>query len=393
MKIEKWYRTIVESSRENPPERVWNDIQNELDIDLIWEKLDNNLHKQKRTTRIVAFSAAASILLLIAFGVAYFATNSLRETEQFVTKQVTEPASPLSNQAENDNMAQTNDSVENYTTNKTPTIAQNTDNKDLSEQEKVEVSESTTINKEKVNEGSAKFISPIRYASVTQMSVQPASFAIASLDIADALPSSKEIISGLYIGLTGQLANTWMLNNKTIQGLDKTDLTATHTTFARSTGIHVGTELSDKFDVYAEFYWVNQSKQSYSEYLHGNYVNSSIELDYYTFTAMFKYRLTTVGQNHSFLGGLYLGNMKNASQLVSGIENDVNNEYSNWDYGLLLGYGYPISISKSLVLTPGVNARVGLKNIFSGNSHIPSYLNRTQNMSINFSLSVSYSIF
>lgn len=394
MRLERWYRSIVENSKENPPEQVWEGIQDELDIDMVWEKLDSNLNKQKKTSRIVAFSTAASVLVLIAFGLAYFSTNSLRESEQLSSNQVSEPASQLNGKDENTVLAQTNDTIPNIVDSQRRAIPQKSKDVRKVVEAKMGVSETSGVEVVTIRENSNQPIKPIPSAKVSNISIQPEKIAYVSKDSdVGEHSSSKQILSGLHIGLTGQLANTWMLNNKTIQGFDKTELTATHATFAKSMGAHMGSSISKRLDVYAEFYWVSQSKQTYSEYIHGSYVNTSIELDYYTFSAMLKYRVAAAGQNHSLIGGIYLGNMKNAKQLIGNIENNVDYSYSNWDYGLLLGYGYPISISENLVLTPGVNTRVGLINIFSGDDQIPSYLNRTQNLSLNFSLSVSYTIF
>ncbi len=91
--------------------------------------------------------------------------------------------------------------------------------------------------------------------------------------------------------------------------------------------------------------------------------------------------------------GGFASNMQDANERVSNITYNVADLYNKWDYGLIAGYAYPIRITGNLTLTPGIIARYGRKNVFSGTSKIPDYLNKTQTASINISFSLGYSLF
>jgi len=85
--------------------------------------------------------------------------------------------------------------------------------------------------------------------------------------------------------------------------------------------------------------------------------------------------------------------MKQATQTINGVSRYVDNEYENLDYGLILGYEYPIGLTNHLSFTPGIYAKMGLNNIFSGSDRIPWYLNRTRNASLNLSFALSWSFY
>ena len=147
---------------------------------------------------------------------------------------------------------------------------------------------------------------------------------------------------------------------------------------------------SPVFKIQSDFLWISQNKQQYNEYINGKYVTSALELDYYTIALQGKYRFPT---KHTMIFGGYFGLMKTAKQSVEEEIFVLDNEYSNYDYGLIVGYEYPISLSRRFTFSPGLFAKVGLNNVFAGNEYIPFYLNKTQNASINLSFSVAYNIF
>jgi hypothetical protein len=62
------------------------------------------------------------------------------------------------------------------------------------------------------------------------------------------------------------------------------------------------------------------------------------------------------------------------------------------DYGLLVGYEYVFPLSGHLGLGTGFRAYYGLSNIYAGGDDIPSYMNVTNNASVNITLSFRYLI-
>jgi hypothetical protein len=208
-----------------------------------------------------------------------------------------------------------------------------------------------------------------------------------SLDI-----PTKPFIELAYLGFTGQMANTWLMSSKTLLGLQPEELTTTNISFGKNIGVQLGAKISSRFMLQSEFFWINQNKQEFNEYVFGNYVTTALELNYYTSTLLAKYQINK-SKKHQFLFGGYASLMQSAKQKVGSTVSSIFNEYSNFDYGLIVGYEYPIALRNRLVFSPGFSINAGLKNIFDGNEYLPTHLNRTQNLSLNLTFSVSYNIF
>ncbi|MFW5754775.1 MAG: PorT family protein, partial [Marinilabiliaceae bacterium] len=64
----KWYKNKIESGEEEPPPELWDDIQNDLDIDQVYKRLEKSLARDRREVWLWRATAAAGILLLLATG-------------------------------------------------------------------------------------------------------------------------------------------------------------------------------------------------------------------------------------------------------------------------------------------------------------------------------------
>jgi hypothetical protein len=387
MKLTNWYKSIVESNVESPPERVWEGIQDELDIQLVWTKIDEGLGKPKKRLGIVYYAVAASLFLGVTVGSLWYFAQQIQPNVAVLSADIT----PVE---QGNNPLGYVDEVH---------IPINIDNEPILLAENrlgiqpVDNSHSLNdigIEENQENIETMRFVTPIEVGNVQPISIaleSPKNIDQNSYDIN--IVDSKRALKSLYVGFTGHIANTWMLSNKTFQGLKTDEFTATNASFGKNFGFFVGTELSPKVGIKSELFIVSQSKQNYNEYLNGVYVTNNLELDYYTFTFQINYQFATKKHSHKLMLGGYTGFLHSAKQNISGETSSINNEYSNFDYGLILGYEYPISLGRGLTFSPGLSTKVGLTNVFSGNDVIPYYLNRTQNASINLTFSLSYSIF
>jgi hypothetical protein len=72
MSLDKWYRSIVEGSKEIPPESVWEGVQDALDIDLVWGRVNANLNASKKKSVFAPLAVAASTLFAIVVGGALY---------------------------------------------------------------------------------------------------------------------------------------------------------------------------------------------------------------------------------------------------------------------------------------------------------------------------------
>lgn len=204
---------------------------------------------------------------------------------------------------------------------------------------------------------------------------------------------SKKAFHDLYVGATGQFANTWMVNEKTINGLNGSNLTKTNASFGYTLGFFVGTNITRSIDLQLDVDVLVNSSQSYNEYLNGHYVSSQMKLNYSQAKLSLKYsklsKRLLIGE-HGIILGAYLGYLRNANQYIDGISTSAYQSYNNMDYGLFIGYEYIIPLYKKIGIGTGFRAYYGLQNIYSGDDFIPSYMNKTNNASINLTLSVKY---
>lgn len=389
MNLDKWYRSIVEGNKEIPPESVWEGVQDALDIDLVWGRVEANLNANKKKSIFAPLAVAASTLVAIVVGGAmyylfFFSNQSIPLAEM--------PIIPL-DRIEIEHTAPTIKLPQRATI-----LAQD-----------IVVSEPRSINTDEnlPNEihGAQVIDNPQDHLqrSLTPISTVTSHYIPVSIStniqpLGVATKSNESLTNAnnttgtksLYVGVTGHLANTWLLSSKTLTGLQPDDLTNTNITFGSNFGMQLGTAITPELNIQSDFLWISQNKQQYNEYINGKYVTSALELDYYTLALQGKYRFPT---KHTAIFGGYFGLMKTAKQSVDDEIFVLDNDYSNFDYGLIIGYEYPIPLGRRFTFSPGLFAKIGLNNVFAGNEYIPFYLNKTQNASINLSFSVAYNIF
>jgi hypothetical protein len=391
--IENWYKSIVESNDEFPPEMVWEEVQNELDIKMAWTGISSVLAQQKRRNALFALSVAASFILLLGFGgyLIYFSNKQLNNIDKNIVHEHIDNVS-----IEIDAYSEPEQIIA-----ETPLFS--LINENFQETENVSIIKMQTITYdvfiEQLDTFSELNISPILIADNNisldyQKSIDIGlQFENWTLDTRIGDATGKRAFSDLNIGITGQFANTWMLNNKTYTGLKSDELITTNISFGKNLGVSLGTNINKNLFLKSEIFWLSEQKQSYNEYINGRYVNNTLALNYYSVLLKMNYKLKQNRLEHYFALGGYIDVMHNATQDINGNLKDIKEEYSNIDYGVFLGYEYPIKINSSFYFVPGIGAKVGLNNVFSGNELVPDYLNKTRNTSVNLSFSLIYSVF
>ena len=401
MNFLKWYKNKVESGEEHPPADLWEEIQNDLDIDLVYERLEKSLSRDRRKVWLWRASAAAGILLLIAAGMLFLLTP--------------DPKEQMASQAPSRNEFQAD----------TLQMAPLPESSDITNP-----GSEVTFQKQEPLEGSpvlktsdpvppAQIVAEVREIETDPSpSTQPFENTMKlrtdkelQLPVVEYEPSpghlatnnkpslpelsmdeeqEKKAFATLEISVTGELANTWLVNNKTIEGMDPQEFTATRPTFNGNYGISLATNLGKRWDLVGQINLSRNQGQNYREYIEGNYVSNNIRLDYFDLALMVRHRPFRNNENHFFSAGLYHGFLKNATRQINGQTTNISQEYTDTDLGIIAGYEYRTPISDNLSLGAGVFMRSGLKNIYAGNQLISSRLNQSYNTSFNFKLSVGY---
>ena len=429
----------MEDFKPAPPLDSWEEINKQLDIDEVWENLHANLDQidkneqyfkySKYAERIVIF-AALLLLLLPAF------------KEDLTFKDTTFPAvedeyshlSDADGQYSTEEIAEAGQASENNDrVLDNPDDDQNTYNtagdSDHSEAKRV-----TPIGKpkEKTRQISAQNgadLTPVQFENSspqnlgkvrTTSNLEP----LRSFGMELKYPQSSFLISGriprhntekstpennddmrlgetnipytFAIGIYGAVKNRWLLNQATYKGLSSEELNTTLPSFGKNLGISAVYNVKQRVALQAELAY-SEEGQSYKDYINGHYTKKSINLQYVNLSAILKYRLSPLvgfskASNSSFLLGFYNSRLLSAEEKIRHKSQDVMAEYKPNDAGVLAGFEYEYSVSKSMVVTTGLRFKYGLTNIYSGKGRIPSSLSKTRNGSVDLNISLLFLI-
>lgn len=389
MSIEKWYKHTVESNQETPPGAVWDSIQDDLDLEGVWTRLEGSLAHSSKIPVWANLAVAASLALLLGFSAWFFWFGQERTSPDApVASLQAEPGAGVTQSITPDIP---DESFTITQTQPTPNYASGS-----AKSKSVPGLFATVANQETVPETrQMAMLPPLEKPDLPpgkdqSINTTPPARSLAGEFLASLEP--EPLTTRFSIGILGQFANTWLLSPKTIQGLQSQELTATQATFGKNLGLSLMKPLSKRTSLKADLMFLSQSRQNYNEYLSGQYTSTSLHLDYSSLSLMLSLRPGRPGSPHSFQFGAYAGTLIQAREVQGKDHLVVRDEYSKTDIGLIGGYEYFFPITGDLFLGTGFYAKYGLTNAFSGNLQIPDYLNRTHNAAFIFSLSVNYSI-
>ncbi len=396
MKLEKWYKYKIESNTEDPPEKVWEEVQNALDIDLVWQRVDQELQPAaKKVSRTWIAVAASLLLLMAALGTLWYQAGILRKPgkEDAVT------------------------AVERPAIQRLPAITGQQQPLITASQPFLPITHRLKQRLLYKDKNTAMGLPEDSPAGLTIPAMQPMTGAVAVSAMPDFFTAADSqmndypidhdvrLISedalddirnheamgqqGTYFGLSMQFANTWLRNEKTAAGLQNTSLVDTRPSFGKSFGVVVGQQLSKKVDLKLGLNIISEKSQAYNEYLHGQFVSTRIDMNYTKLVLTASYRFGPHSP-HRAVAGLYAAYLVDASQFVHGMDESVTRDYNKTDFGLVAGYEYVYQLGDRVQLGTGVYANYGLQNVFAGNDQLPAYLNRTNLLSLHAGISLGY---
>ncbi len=415
----KWYKKTVESGRNEPPTKVWEDIQNDLDIDLVYERLEKTLAKDRRKAWIWRASSAAGILLFLSIGYWLVYREDFSPHERPVAQKSTNKEytiEPISRQS--DKLILPTDSTGTIITiknnEKTLLSAETAGNNMIagSTQESLKVRTASLPNVIISKADSTKdrnidisSISPEKQLAALDLSLPEIP---PNLDILESplvhienpetktefpLPinnNTNKTLSKITVSAHGEVANTWLISPKTKEAFNPQELTANRATFKQNYGFSIAGNITYRWEITGQFSLTKQNGQHYKEYYQGKYVTNQINLEYTDLAFKIRYRPFRKNLNHALSSGIYLGFLDNAYQNIGGEIKNITSDYSNTDFGLIVGYQYFAPITDKITLAAGTFYRQGLKNIFAGNQLVNNSLNHSTNTSFNFTLSLGY---
>ncbi len=373
----------MESQQEEPPEALWDAIQNDLDVEQVWTRLDQTLPLNKKRPIYAILAVAASLALLVSAGLWMLnrPEQQIRDSSlPSITEQALMPMERLAYKPLDTTFAEAIITRKDFVPAPTFSLQQTH-------------TPASTISHLYIHRPFADYLYPLeagQTALLAARSMHPTDKPIYSdIDIPDHSWQTEAI---WQVGVTGQLANTWMVNTKTIEGLQSDNLTTTNATFGNSIGLHVTWLASPRMKIKNEWHIKSRTGQSYNEYINGQYVATSLDLNYINTALLFYYHPLQNKPLHSIALGLYGGMLQEATRQKNGDMERITGDYASFDFGLLLGYEYEHRIAKGLSLGSGIYTRYGLTNIFAGNQIVPAYLNQTRNAAFLLSFSVNYQL-
>ncbi|MFW5793683.1 MAG: hypothetical protein ACOCWC_05315 [Bacteroidota bacterium] len=405
IEYKKWLSQLDEPADES----LWDEIENELDFVETWDnisdELDSRLSKKRATPLFLywkyALATAAMILLIIA-------------PVKYINEQIIQPNAHLDNYiAKLEIPADITDVVESSETDTNKNLIK----KDSYSKPPADTKHDSNISEEKRNiivqniieEDYTRNNNEVALSKINSLNINT-DFLIADdsevlvkhyknkiTDNNDKIStliseeSSKSFISIVDVGFAYGYKNTWLVNYETKNGLDPTKLGNTLLTFHSDIGATTRWAIKGKTALGVEFFWKSESGQKYQEYIDASFVEREISLNYMKLQTYYIYDYRNI-PGKSLLGG-YVAKLEVGEEKQGDLKFNVNQDYSNYDYGIFLAYEINIPIYNRITLTPGFRVNYSLINIFEGNENIPGYLKNTKSLTAGFNLTASYRIF
>lgn len=403
----KWYKHKIESNHHQPPEAIWDNIQNQLDIDNSWKVINKHLQKQAALRRRKWISAAATILVLMLAGtLSWYWT----EKQNIQTPELTQS---IGTKAENDQTVEGKDTATSTTAapqensvedgqlaelkmitpvNETEAESSNSNHEERQPGKSPENTEEIRENENNTIQALARVGGELNNPQNQNITLSRTAEKQA---IDNASSGNTKSFQHFYTGATGQLANTWLLNNKTYSSFQSSTLTRSNASFGSNFGFFVASNLTKKIYLHLDLNFLAHNRHNYNEYMDGAYVSNDMVFNYSQTGIALRYITESMrylkGEHHIYTGG-YWGYLHSASQIIDGEVTDIGSKYKRNDFGVFLGYEYLFPLTSKLDFGTGIKALYGLNNIYSGDNYIPSYLNKTNNASFNITFSLKYDL-
>ena len=386
---------------------VWNEIQDELDFIETWDNISSKLDEIKPrkgskvpTKYLKVLAATAAIILIMFLPVRYFIEKANPPTI----------ISDLGNEANEKEELKSEEPILSETVEEEVELVQGTeteihlsDNSYLKSLDTLSGNELTPIAVSNDSEGKSFSNERLPMHSIKNVTFD-SDILLNSRDpllvklketeasvISEPIESSGLSVRVVEVGLVYGYKNTWLLNYETLNGLNPKKLGNTLPTFHQDIGVTSSLELNNRHLFGLEFLWKSGTGQNYQQYINASFLDRNINLDYLKLQAFY------IWDNNRFPGqavvGGYMAGLTMAEELVNEIRLNVDDSYSNLDYGLLAGYQLSIALKSRIIFKPGIRVSYNLVNIFEGNDITPSYFKRTNNLSASFNISISYGFF
>jgi hypothetical protein len=402
---------------ENAPEESWQEINNQLDIEEVWSRVEDSLDRhvtknlllinyyQKNRRFINTFAIiAASILILVLSVPRFFNQHQKSSFSQIDKKQkiMSENAAPVKNDNNSRTMDQPKENSKNTGKEQHYVAAAFPGNHKYSDNPE-SIKKTGTRQISQLNTSDNKIISAKNSYNESVFMLQSQSSRKGFVTNGKEITENKLLAAAqsvdkknkhhvLTIGIISGINNTWLLNYETINGLQPSSLTNTLPTYGTELGLAFGIMNNTLSGFRGEAYFHSETSQQYKEYINARYVTRKIDLHYLKFQVNYTKNISLFRPilNSHILAGMYFSYLNNGVETIGGNESSITREFTTFDYGLVTGYENAVMINNNLTLKPGFRISYSFHNIFKGNQLIPSDFNKTNPFSMGFFLGIDY---
>ncbi len=411
------YKKWLEQVDVGEEDSVWNEIQDELDFIETWDNISAKLDEIKpQKGRLIPMNylkklvAAAAILLLVFLPVRHFLreanqppviserTNEPEEEETTssnkpstiaaIQEDVDEPGLTEPAQMTEDISVSSGENGVNQATATPSSTGETTGRKLRSTEEMILLHKMIPFEGSKNLSFFSHNLLPKGDGFVRPNLKETAFPFITEPDKSLNLSASQSFLKIVDVGLIYGYKNTWLLNYETRNSLDPTKLGNVRPTFRQDIGIASTLELKNRYKIGMEFFLKSESGQNYQQYFNASFVEKNINLGYLKLQTFYCWEnMRFPGQ---ILVGGYVARLTMAEEQIAETKIQVNDRYSDLDYGLLAGYQANIPITKNMVFKPGIRLNYNLVNIFEGDNVIPGNFKNTRNLSTSLNIALSY---
>lgn len=431
--LSNWYRTKFDQLAEDPPKDIWESISNELDTEEVWENINLELQRKSRIRSIKKNLSYSGVFLLLFGGGIFFFYHQTKSVKTLPVAQYPWVDSKIKVFNTNNQLSyfKANDSHDKKVGLFNPNIISS----HSSEKIKLVTNDGhayQNLKKDKEQRKKGKFslvkynsdpaekqnsffflneITPTMDSTGNSKNVSMALFDIHPIqsflsEKKDSIDNSIELVclpkegdvKNLIIGTTFIYSNSWLFNNDTYEGFSKNNLNQTNLSFGNSYAVLLGYDLSNYSTVQAEWSINNKQEQDYVRYYEGKQVQKKIIINYTYFDLLLKKKepklvfKKRIPVSLNYIAGIQYSYLKSVSRMINGNTRSVKNRYRKDNYSLVVGVEYQLTVKHLWVISSGLRADIGLRNIYAGNGVTPASFNRTYNSSIGLNVGINYTI-
>lgn len=412
--IINWYKQRIESYHPSPPDHLWNNIQNDLDLDHAWLNIEKHL---KRRKMLIKFRNTSLFLVLFAASIiTVFELLSAHQRKVALQNQISESPKPENPPIQTIPSGSMQKSAlgENIQPLAVPAYLINPKNT-FSVQGGENLMQS--IPSENLDRTDFK-MSSLPPKNNYLIYVRSETNVLKNFDLRPSSNAGENIgkdnilSNTFYIGCIGSWGITSLLNDSTYLGLKKNAPTKTKLDFGYSLGIVMGWKFAPKNCLQFELLFADKGGQIYQTYVSDQPHNQEIALSYLTGNLIVKHMINksttlyvpftspilkrrvrkskTIENTSNLLFGFYGNYLMNATETSGSQEQDLSDFYKSFDYGVIAGFEYNFIISNKIAFVPGIRLNIGLNNIIKENTVYTYPMSKTYRASILLNFGINY---